>query len=105
MAPELQVPTNAESKMRSENTIQMLERGKKLMEGIEKKKNMEEINKDDEEDDRDIYQKKQYIDSVAIFIYSFGCSLLHFTMFLCSFAVKEPDLNYAKLVDTQFTQA
>jgi hypothetical protein len=42
-----------------------------------------------------IYVRKNYLDSVAVFFYALGCSLVHFVMFLISFVVETSNVARA----------
>lgn len=45
------------------------------------------------------FNKKNYIDPTAAFLYSLGCSLVHLALFLTIFFVQMPDIDKAKEFD------
>lgn len=45
--------------------------------------------------------RKIQIDPTAAFVYSLGCSLIHFAMFFSIWVIQMPDQKSAKIYDTQ----
>ena len=52
-----------------------------------------------------IYIKKNYIDPAQGFLYSLGCSLVHFALFITIFTVEPPDHEAAKKFDDEYLKS
>lgn len=66
------------------------------------------INPHDEKKDdvKKIFIKKNYFDTTAVLLYSFGCSLVHFTLLITQIAtVKMPNSEKAKELDNIYADA
>ena len=48
--------------------------------------------------------RKNQIDPTAGLVYSLGCSLVHFTLFICLFFVKRPNINKAIKSDQTYVE-
>jgi len=64
----------------------------------------ENIIKESRGNERKTFNKKNYIDPTAAFLYSLGCSLVHLALFITIFFVEMPNVDRAKEFDSKYAE-